>query len=590
MPAVVRLRHLLAVNDTDTAAATAPPRLLDGRYELGALIGQGTFGRVFRGYDRRLARPVAVKVIKPWWTEEPEWAQRFEREAQLMARISHPGIVQIHDIGHGEDGLYYVAELVDGESLAERLSRGPLPPLEALDVAAQLCRALVPAHAQRVVHRDIKPGNVLITRDGRVKVGDFGVARLAEGTSEGPAGTVVGTPRYMAPEQARGHVPTPATDVYGAGVVLYEMLAGAPPFQEGSAVELAIRHIGDTPPALPGSTPRQLVQTVERALAKSPSERYPTAREMADALEHARPAVARVAAPPARTRPTGGRVAATRVAPRRSPRRNLNPPESRRYRALLAGALLLLAGLLTGAVLMSSGSVRVPALRGLAQAAVRAKLRRLDLRATFARRYDSAAAPGTVIAQGPGPQARAADGSTVRIVLSAGPPPLSVPQLVGLDTVAAQTIVARLGLKASVNPVPAPGVRPGLVVQQIPAATTDVRAHSQVTLSVAEVPRWRYLDSFGGRAGGDSGPFVIRGSRWRIVESMGYEGTCTFLFICSGPSATVTNPVSGATVTQFDLRAGSGQSQAFSGPGTYEIRVTPGSDNAHWSIQVQDDY
>src|SRR5438270_9866942 len=157
---------------TDTA--TAPQRLLDGRYELGAVLGQGTFGRVFRGYDRRLARPVAIKVIKPGWTEEPEWAERFEREAQLMARINHPGIVQIHDIGHGEQGLYYVAELVDGESLAERLRRGPLAAGEALDVAAQLCRALAPAHAQRVIHRDIKPGNVLLARDGRVKVADFG--------------------------------------------------------------------------------------------------------------------------------------------------------------------------------------------------------------------------------------------------------------------------------------------------------------------------------------------------------------------------------------------------------------------------------
>ena len=184
---------------TDTA--TAPRRVLDGRYELGAVIGQGTFGRVFRGYDRRLARPVAIKLIKPWWTEDPEWAERFEREAQLMARINDPGIVQIHDIAFGEDGLYYVAELVDGESLADRLSRGALAPSDALDIASRLCRALIPAHAQRVVHRDIKPGNVLIARDGQVKVGDFGVARLAEGTNEGPAGTILGTPRYMAPEQ-----------------------------------------------------------------------------------------------------------------------------------------------------------------------------------------------------------------------------------------------------------------------------------------------------------------------------------------------------------------------------------------------------
>lgn len=580
-----------------TNTAVQSRRVLGGRYELGPLIGEGTFGRVFRGYDRRLARPVAIKVIKPWWTEEPEWAERFEREAQLMARLGDPGIVQIHDIGHGEDGLYYVAELVDGESLADRLKRGPLAAREALEVAAQLCRALIPAHAQRVVHRDIKPGNVLITHDGRVKVGDFGVARLAEGTSDGPGGTVLGTPRYMAPEQARGRTPTPATDVYGAGVVLYEMLAGAPPFLERSAVELALRHIGDPPPPLPASAPRPLVEIVERALAKDPGDRYPSAREMAAALEGARPAVARADVPPApapRTHrggsPSGGSPAGTRVSPRRSPQRRFNPSEARRYRALLGGVVLILVGLILGAVLGAGGTVRVPALHGLDRASAQVRLRRLDLSPRFGRRYD-AAAVGTVIAQQPGAATRVSDGSRVNLTLSAGPPPISLPQLAGQQTAAAQTIVSRLGLTATVNQVPAPGVTPGLVVQQIPAATSDVPPHSRVTLAVAETPRWRNLDSFGGRAGGDSGPFVIRGTRWRIVESMGYDGTCTLIFFCSGPSATVTNALTGATVSRFDLSQGTGQSQVISsGPGTYEIRVTSGSDTASWTIQVQDDY
>ena len=158
---------------------------LDGRYELHAVIGEGTFGRVYRGRDRRLARPVAVKVIKPWWAEDPNWGQSFEREAQLLARVSDPGIVQIFDVGHAPEGLYYVAELVDGESLEQRLRRGPLAPPDAREVAEQLCRALAQAHLQNIVHRDIKPANVLISARGQVKVGDFGVARLAEGSTEG---------------------------------------------------------------------------------------------------------------------------------------------------------------------------------------------------------------------------------------------------------------------------------------------------------------------------------------------------------------------------------------------------------------------
>src|SRR5277367_6415665 len=225
-------------------------RALNDRYELHALIGEGAFGRVYRGVDRRLARPVAVKVIKPWWAEDSTWVERFEREARLLARITDPRIVQIFDIGDAQEGPYYVAELVEGESLAERLLRGPLTTAAAKSVAEQLCEALGAAHAQGVVHCDVKPANVLLAADGMVKVGDFGVARLAESTSQAPSATVAGTPRYMSPEQARGRPPTAATDVYSAGIVLYEMLTGEPPFAHGSAVELGLRHVQEQPPAL----------------------------------------------------------------------------------------------------------------------------------------------------------------------------------------------------------------------------------------------------------------------------------------------------------------------------------------------------
>ena len=249
----------LARNTHIAMAARAPDLsggVLDGRYELHALIGEGSFGRVYRGLDRRLARTVAVKVIKPWWAEDGAWVERFEREAQLLARVSDPGIVQIYDIGHAEnDGPYYVAEFVDGESLAALLRRGPLPPRDARAVAEQLCEALAGAHAQGVVHCALKPANVLIAASGQIKVGDFGVARLAEGTSQAPSATVAGTPRYMSPEQARGQPTGPPTDVYSAGVVLYEMLAGEPPFTHGSAVELGLRHLQDEPPRLPLEVP-----------------------------------------------------------------------------------------------------------------------------------------------------------------------------------------------------------------------------------------------------------------------------------------------------------------------------------------------
>ncbi len=228
-------------------------------------------------------------MIKPWWAEDPDGAESFEREAQLLARVSDPGIVQIFDVGQAEEGLYFVTELVDGESLAARLKRsGPIAAPEACEIAEQLCRALAHAHAERIVHRDIKPANVLISGRGQVKVGDLGIARLAEGSTDGGTATIVGTPRYMAPEQASGLPVTPATDVYSAGVVLYEMLAGRTPFGGESAVEIALQHVQMEPPPLPPGTPRSLERVVRRALAKDPADRYQSAAEMGGALARAR--------------------------------------------------------------------------------------------------------------------------------------------------------------------------------------------------------------------------------------------------------------------------------------------------------------
>ena len=192
--------------------------------------------------------------------------------------------MQIFDFGHAEEGPYYVAELIEGESLAERLRLGPLSVARAQAVAEQLCRALGSAHAQGIVHCDVKPGNVVLTAEGQVKVGDFGVARLAEWTSQALSATVAGTPRYMSPEQARGRPTTSATDVYSAGVVLYEMLAGEPPFAGGSAFELGLRHVQRPPPHSPTGVPPALRQVVGKALAKDPANRYRDGAAMATAL------------------------------------------------------------------------------------------------------------------------------------------------------------------------------------------------------------------------------------------------------------------------------------------------------------------
>jgi eukaryotic-like serine/threonine-protein kinase len=635
---------------------------LDHRYELHAVIGEGAFGRVYEGHDRRLARPVAVKVIKPWWTEDPDWVATFEREAQLLARVSDPGIVQIYDVGHAAEGLYYVAELVDGENLAHRLRRGALPAWEACGVAAQLCRALARAHAQRIVHRDVKPANILLSGDGRVKVGDFGLARLAGGSTDehGPhPATIVGTPRYMAPEQGRGLPTSPATDVYSVGVVLYEMLAGKPPFRGVSVVELALSHLQEPPPPLSVRLPSSLVAITERALAKDPAHRYADGAEMADALVDARrrsaaarraqPVSARnripahlPAHPPARlpahaprralaaagatTAVRGGRAPgfgawdsapprpreplasdgagprrrlgaaappprrpdATRVAGKLSPRRNVNPSARRRAAAALGLVLALLAAMAVAAVTLEpTARTRVPALGRLTRGAALAAARRAHMKISFAGRYDKAAA-GTVIGQRPRAGARVAKSSRVHVTLSRGPAPVPVPGVARESLSDAEQSVRSLGLDVAVRYVPSPATRPGTVVGQEPAADRSAAVGSTVHLSVAETPEWHPVTTF---QGAGSGAFRIIGEHWRLVYSMGFQGTCTWIFWCSGPTARVIDAASGQAVTSFGLSNGSGQVRSFAtGPGTYEIRITPGGDDARWSARVQDDF
>ena len=453
------------------AAPDLTGRALDDRYELHAVIGEGAFGRVYRGLDRRLARTVAVKVIKPWWAEDTAWVERFEREAQLLARVSDPGIVQIYDIGHAKEGPYYVAEFVEGESLAERLLAGPLPVEEAREIAEQLCDALASAHAQGVVHCDVKPANVLLASDGSLKVGDFGVARLAGGTSQALSTTVAGTPRYMSPEQARGRPTSAATDVYSAGVVLYEMLTGEPPFMDGSAVALGLRHLQDLPAPLPEDVPDDLAAVVDRALAKDPAERWRDGAQMASAIRACREQPIGRGARAAHPADTGGpqngggtativleqpatvrlssadrldvasaaaetRILAGRARPAQAPQISRT---RRRRRLILPAALVVgFAAALTIFVFASAGaSTTVPDVHGLPRGGVEARAKRLDVHPSFASRYSMAAA-GTAISQNPSPGSHVTAGSTVSVVLSAGPPPVTVPAVVGQSAQSAQ--------------------------------------------------------------------------------------------------------------------------------------------------------
>ena len=264
-------------------------RRLADRYELDSLIGRGGMAEVWRATDRRLHRPVAVKILNQLSLGDPAALERFRREALVVGRVTHPNIVAAYDFGTEDDRPYLVMELVTGQTLHDRIADGPLPIAEATRVAAQIAAALDAAHRAGVVHRDIKPQNVIVLPDGLVKVLDFGIARLQEATGGlTRTATVVGTSHYMAPEQASGQPADGRTDLYALGCVLYAMLTGAPPFPDGNAMTVLYQHLHQQPRPireLRPEVPAALSDLVTRLLAKRPADRPESAAEVRRQLE-----------------------------------------------------------------------------------------------------------------------------------------------------------------------------------------------------------------------------------------------------------------------------------------------------------------
>ena len=269
---------LLAVGQGDVLA---------GRWEIRAFLGRGGMGAVYRAHDRTLNEEIALKVIRPDLMETPETRDRFTSEIKLARRVSHHGVCRIHE--YGEDGRqrFFTMELVEGRNLRDRIrDDGPLPPERAATVGAEIADALQAIHAAGIVHRDLKPLNVMVDSHGRIRLMDFGIAKgLASGTPGTGAGYIVGSPEYMSPEQARGRPVDARSDVYALGIVLYEMLTGAPPFRGSDPVTTLLMHLEEEP-ALDG-IPEPLRAIVARALAKDPEQRFRTAMGMAQALRAA---------------------------------------------------------------------------------------------------------------------------------------------------------------------------------------------------------------------------------------------------------------------------------------------------------------
>jgi serine/threonine-protein kinase len=339
------------------------------------LIARGGMGEVWRAEDPVLSRSVAVKVLLPGLAADPSFAARFQSEARAMAALSDPGIVEVYDYGQTDGVAYLVMPFVDGESLHDLLNRaGPLPPRETMGVVAQAASALQLAHRSGIVHRDVKPGNLLVRADGRIVLTDFGIARAVEAEPVTAAGGLIGTAAYLAPEQISGGRVAPATDVYALGVVAYECLTLTRPFVADSPVGVALMHTRDEPPPLPDTVPLEVRHVVMRALAKDPDQRWPSARAMAEAATDASrglPVSDLVAVSYGTSTATAGRfTGSATVKPRPAPTAMLPPfaVEPRRRVGWWAGLAAIAAGVVlffaaTALVLASADSPSGPAAR-----------------------------------------------------------------------------------------------------------------------------------------------------------------------------------------------------------------------------------
>lgn len=464
---------------------------------------------VYKAKDTLLGRLVAVKVLRAQYAGDHEFVERFRREAQAAASLSHANIVNIYDVGRDEGVDYIVMEYVEGRNLKDIIRNGRIPILTAVRIAEQVAVALDHAHRHHLVHRDIKPHNIILTEDNQVKVTDFGIALAASYSQLTQTGFVMGTAQYFSPEQAKGGMATRQSDLYSLGVLLYEMLTGQLPFTGDTPIAIALQHVQEPirpPRELNPDIPPELNQIVMKALAKDLSERYQTAREMIQDLQQVAAALERGTAsyePVQQGATTVIKAVSEDTGPtmihgieeeetaiwreKRQERRK----RRRRLRYILLFSALFLGGIMWGASrlpeLIFPDEVIVPNVVGKTQAQARRMLEERGLKLAVDREIYSDQAPaGQVIKQEPEANRRVRMYRTVFVVVSKGPRMIEVPSVVGLDIRDARLRISQAGLMVGKEtPVTAPEVPIDHVVSQSPEAGSYLREGLPVDLSVS---------------------------------------------------------------------------------------------------------
>jgi beta-lactam-binding protein with PASTA domain/predicted Ser/Thr protein kinase len=488
-----------------------PGTIVDGRYRVISRLGSGGMADVYLAQDQLLGREVAVKVLHHHFAEDHEFVERFRREASSAAALSHPNIVGIFDRGEW-DGTYYIAmEYVAGRSLKTIVrEQGPLDPATAIDIVIQILRAARSAHRRGVIHRDLKPHNVILDEEGRARVTDFGIAR-AGASDMTLTGSIMGTAQYLSPEQAQGLSVTAAADLYSIGVILYELLTGSVPFEGETAVAIAFKQVSAAP--LPPSElnptlPPSLDAVVLRALAKDPAQRYADADELTAALQHERDALPALAGAPTTVHehhayqapplshplpPSTGSLLLAPAGPGRYELENGGPSDDRgggnrawwwALAAVLVAAAVVLALVLT----QPAKSVSVPSVTGKTEQAAGAALRSAGLSPVPALASSTTVESGLVISQSPGAGGTAKKGSSVRIVVSGGPASKSLTNVAGLSAAKAAAKLRKAGFKTTTKSQSSETVPAGQVIGTEPLAETEVQEGRLVTLLVSSGP------------------------------------------------------------------------------------------------------
>ncbi len=488
------------------------PVLLNNRYRLLDLVGSGGMAVIYKGVDTLLQRRVAVKILRERFASDPAFLARFQREAQAAANLDHSNIVTVYDVGHEEHGNrhYIVMEYVDGQDLKTLIrQRERLSINETLDVTSQICAGVGHAHKANLIHCDIKPQNVLVTRDGRVKVADFGIVRALSESGLTESETVWGSPLYLSPEQAAGEPPSPASDVYSIGVVMYEMLAGSPPFQAEKPAALALMHMREEPPPLAvynSQVPPRLDWIIRKLLAKEPSARYRTAEQLVHVLKEYRkhgeqqtgwqPAV-----------PSGSLSAPSQLEFASSPPARVVPDGLTWILAIIA--FIAVVGLipLWGLVYQSYSAspalpptptptpwvtptskvqpVAVPDIMDRSVDEARRMVEQTGLRFVIAEKRDEPdVEEEIVLEQDPAFGERIPLDSEVSVVVSIPKRKLTMPHVTGYLIETVQAGLESDGLQISIEEVWS-AESAGIVVAQIPEPDTTIYAGDQVTLTVS---------------------------------------------------------------------------------------------------------